>query len=538
MTNNRTETTHNITPPPSDRADTPTPSAKWTLVVVSVSTFMLMLDLTVVNVALPDIRADFNASFSSLQWILDAYALGLAAVLLAAGSAADRFGRRGVFLGGLIVFVIASFICGIAPNSLTLIVARLVQGLGGAILFAVGPALIGHEYRGAARGKAFGVFGAVAGLAIAFGPLIGGFLTDAINWRWIFLINVPLTLLALGVAAIKMRESRALTPPPLDVPGILSFSVALFFIVLGFMRGEADGWTSAPIVTYFLVGLAALAICVVLQIARPNKAMFDRTLFSNVTFTGLSVVTALCAASTMATLFLLISYVQNVLGFSAFASGIRFLPLTLLLFVAAAIAGTLVAKVLPGLLVGLSQLLIAAGLFAVLLVDSDSSWVALTPAMVLIGLGMGLFNPPRAALSIAITTPEKAGTASGINETFQQVGLAIGIAAIGAFFNNRAAHAFLDNPVATQLGPDAHSAADAVASGGVKAVAAAVPGPLRDAVEHAGTAAFVDALHTAMTASGVVALVSAFVAVILIRRRDLHESALATPGVPADSDDD
>lgn len=523
---------------PAHQSATSSPAAKWTLIVVSVSTFMLMLDLTVVNVALPDIRADFDASFSSLQWILDAYALGLAAVLLAAGSAADRFGRRGVFILGLVVFVVASFVCGIAPNSLTLIVARLVQGLGGAILFAVGPALIGHEYRGAARGKAFGVFGAVAGLAIAFGPLIGGFLTDAINWRWIFLINVPLTLIAIAVAVTKMRESRATTPPPLDVPGIVTFSVGLFFVVLGFMRGEADGWTSAPIITYFVVGIVALAICVASQITRPDTAMFDRALFSNVTFTGLSVVTALCAASTMATLFLLISYVQNVLGFSAFASGVRFLPLTLLLFVAAAIAGTLVAKVLPGALVGLSQLLIAAGLFAVLFVDSDSSWVALTPAMVLIGLGMGLFNPPRAALSIAITTPEKAGSASGINETFQQVGLAIGIAAIGAFFNNRAAHSFLDAPVSAQLGPSAHAAADAVASGGVRAVAASVPAPLRDAVEQAGTTAFVDALHTVMTASGILALISAAVAVAFIRRRDLHESALATPGVPADSADD
>ncbi|MFZ2174492.1 MAG: DHA2 family efflux MFS transporter permease subunit, partial [Rhodococcus sp. (in: high G+C Gram-positive bacteria)] len=514
------------------------PAAKWTLLVVSVSTFMLMLDLTVVNVALPDIRAEFDASFSSLQWILDAYALGLAAILLAAGAVADRIGRRRVFVVGLVVFVVASLACGWAPGSEILIVARLVQGLGGAILFAVGPALIGHDYRGAARGKAFGVFGAVGGLAIAFGPLIGGVLTDAIGWRWIFLINVPLTLLAVVVAATKMRESRSATPPPLDIPGLLAFTVGLFFLVLGFMRGESDGWTSSTVIGIFAIAVVALIVCAVLQVARPGNAMFDRALFTNVTFNGLSVVTALCAASTMATLFLLISFVQNVLGYSAFAAGVRFLPLTLVLFAAAAVAGALVAKVQPGVLTGASQVFIAAGLFAVLWVDHDSTWVALVPSMVLIGLGMGLFNPPRAALSIAITTPEKAGAASGINETFQQVGLAVGIAAIGAFFGNRASRSFLEQPVTGLLGEDVHVAADVVAAGGVESVAASVPEEFRQAVREAGTAAFVDALHIVMVASGVLALVSAVVAFAFIRRRDLHETALANPGVPMDSAND
>ncbi|MDN6660080.1 MAG: MFS transporter, partial [Acidipropionibacterium jensenii] len=212
---------------------------------------MLMLDLTVVNVALPDIRTDFSASFTQLQWVLDAYALGLAAVLVAAGSLADRIGRRRLFLIGLVVFTAASLFCGIAWNIEILIAARLVQGLGGAILFAVGPALIGHVYTGADRTRAFGIFGGVGGLAIAFGPLLGGGLADGLDWRWIFLINVPVGLLCLVITWFRVVESRSETVPPLDVSGAVAFSASLTFFVLALLRGEAEGWTSGIILGFF-----------------------------------------------------------------------------------------------------------------------------------------------------------------------------------------------------------------------------------------------------------------------------------------------
>ncbi|MGW4367853.1 MFS transporter [Nocardia takedensis] len=510
-------------------------SAIWTLVVVALATFMLMLDLTVVNVALPDIRAAFDSSFEALQWILDAYALGLAAVLLAAGSLADRIGRKKVFDAGLVIFVLSSLACGLAPNDVVLILARLVQGLGGAILFAVGPALLGHEFRGKDRGMAFGVFGGVAGLAIAFGPLIGGGLTESLGWRWIFLVNIPVTIVALVIGYLKMRESRSDAPPPVDWPGMLSFSFGLFFLVLGFMRGQADGWGSARIIGCFLLAIALLALFAWFQISRPGRAMFDLSLFENRTFNGLSVVTALCALSVMPALFLLISYVQNLLGYSALASGVRFLPLTLLLFVAAALAGSLVAKLPPALLVGASQLLIAAGLFAVLLVDVGDSWTALIPGMILIGLGMGLFNPPRAAFSIAVTTPDKAGAASGINETFQQAGLAIGIAAVGAFFQNRVGSAFTENETATAVfGDKASEAGDAVAAGGPSVLAGPDLGAATEAVRSAAESAFVSGLHNAMVLAAIVAAISGAIALTTLRSRDLDEAALATPGVPTE----
>ncbi|HLS75991.1 MAG TPA: DHA2 family efflux MFS transporter permease subunit [Nocardia sp.] len=511
------------------------PGAIWTLVVVALATFMLMLDLTVVNVALPDIRAAFDSSFSALQWILDAYALGLAAVLLAAGSLADRLGRKRVFDVGLIVFVLSSLACGLAPSDTVLIIARFVQGLGGAILFAVGPALLGNEFRGKDRGMAFGVFGAVTGLAIAFGPLIGGGLAETAGWRWIFLINVPVTIAAIAIGYLKMRESRADTPPPVDWPGMVTFSAALFFLVLGFMRGEADGWTSWIVLGCFGLAVVLLAAFTWLQVSRPEQAMFDLSLFANRTFNGLSVVTALCALTVMPSLFLLIAYVQNMLGYSAFASGVRFLPLTLLLFVAAAGAGALVAKVHPGVLVGVSQLLIGAGLAAVVLVDVESSWTALVPAMVLIGLGMGVFNPPRAAFSIAVTTPDKAGMASGINETFQQAGVAVGIAAVGAFFHNRVSGAFAETDTARNVFRDqAETAGDAVAAGGPGAVLDGLPALATGVVREAAETAFVDGLHTTMLLVAALAVVSGIVAFCTMRPGDLDEAALDSPGVPAD----
>jgi EmrB/QacA subfamily drug resistance transporter len=512
-------------------------NAVWTLVVVSLSTFMLMLDLTVVNVALPDIHAAFQSSFSALQWVLDAYALGLAAVLLAAGSLADRIGRKTVFDVGLVIFVVASLVCGLAQNDLTLILARFVQGLGGAVLFAVGPALLGHEFRGKDRGVAFGVFGAVGGVAIGFGPLIGGGLAEAAGWRWIFLINVPLTLAALVIGYLKIRESRSDAPSPVDWPGMATFSVGLFFLVLGFLRGQQDGWGSARVVTFFVLAVVLLAAFAALQITRPQRAMFDLALFRNRTFNGLSVLTALCAVTVMSALFLLISYVQNVLQYSAFAAGVRFLPLTLLMLVAAALCGSLVARVAPAIIVGGSQVFIAAGLLAVLLVDAHSGWTALIPAMILIGIGMGMFSTPRGAFAIAVTTPDKSGMASGVNETFQQAGMAIGIAALGAYFQNRVGHAFAESEIArTTLSDKATDLGNLIAAGSGNTVAKTLPAPVAGPFREAANAAFVSGLHHMTLAAAILAALSAVIGLVTLRRSDLDETALATPGIPQEAE--
>lgn len=497
----------------------------WTLAVVCVATFMLLLDLTVVNVALPDIRQAFDASFTSLQWVLDAYALGLAAVLLTAGSLADRLGRKRVFNVGFVVFLLASLACGLAGDALTLSVSRGVQGLGGAVLFAVGPALIGQEYQGKDRGKAFGIFGGVVGLSIAFGPLIGGALTDGLGWRWIFLVNVPVGLVALGISLLRMREWRQESATALDWWGLVLFSGALSLLVLGLLRGETEGWGSAPIVAMFAGAGVLLLVFTAVERQRGEHAMLQLSLFRNVTFNGVSAVTLLCAAATMSAIFLLVSYVQNVLAFSPWETGLRFLPLTLTLFVAAAAAGSLTTRVPQRLLMGVSLSLIAVGLALVALTGPDTPWTALLPSMFGIGVGMGLFNPSRASLSIAVVEPSKAGMASGISETFQQVGVAIGIAGFGAVFHSRVTDLFVGSDAGRQLGPAAHGFGEAVAAGGGNEALRHAPKQLVPALDHAARTAFVDGLTDVMLVCAAVAAVGAFIGFAFVRTRDLHESA-------------
>ncbi len=504
----------------------------WTLALASVAMFMLMLDVTVVNVALQDLRTSLGADFSDLQWVIDSYTLTLAAFLLTGGSLADRLGRKRVFNAGLVLFTLSSLAAGLAQDVLTLNIARGVQGVGAAVLFSVGPALIGYEYRGADRGKAFGVFGGVAGLALAFGPLVGGFLTDALSWRWIFLINVPIGVVALIVGALRLRESREPAAHGIDWPGMLTFGLGLTLLVLGFLRAESSGWTSAPILGAFAGGLALLVAFVVIERARGERAMFDLSLMRTPTFTGVCLATLLSNATSLAAVFLQISYVQNVLGYSPWETGLRFMPMMITLFLVAAVTGGLLAKVAPGVLIGLSIGLIAVGMGLMVLVGPGDSWTAMLPSMIVTGIGMGLFNPPRAAVTIGVVRPEKAGMASGMGETFQQVGVAVGIAAFGALFHHKVVDAFVGSAAGTELAGQAEAVGQQVATGGTSGLADTVAPSLLNEVTATARSVFVDSLTDVMVVCAVIAAVGAAIAFVLIRRRDLHESAQSEPLAP------
>lgn len=282
-------------------------SRGWTLAVVSVGAFMLMLDITVVNVALPDIRRGLGASFSDLQWVLDAYALTLAIFLLTAGSLGDVFGRRRVFLAGFAAFTIASLAAGLAQTALELNLARAGEGIGGAVLYAVGPALIGQEFRGRQRGMAFGIFGGVSGLAVALGPLVGGALTGSVGWRWIFLVNVPIGAAAMALAWWRVRDSRNPAATGVDWLGMLTLSLSLGMLVFALIRGGSLGWHS-PLIFGLLAGAAAgLAGFVLIERARGQDAMFDLSLVRNVTFNGVSAVAFLSNAAVLPAIFLEVS---------------------------------------------------------------------------------------------------------------------------------------------------------------------------------------------------------------------------------------
>ncbi len=232
---------------------------RWTLVAACVATFMLLIDITVVNVALPEIQRELDASFSDLQWVIDAYALTLAAFLLTAGSAADRIGRRKVFVFGLAVFTVSSLACGLAGSPVALIVSRGFQGVGGAVLFATSLALLAEEFEGRQRGTAFGIWGATIGGAVAVGPLVGGVLTDGLGWEWIFLVNLPVGAAAIALTLARVPESSDPDARSIDIPGVLTFSSALFCLIFAIVRGNAEGWGSTLIVSLFVAAVVLLA---------------------------------------------------------------------------------------------------------------------------------------------------------------------------------------------------------------------------------------------------------------------------------------
>jgi EmrB/QacA subfamily drug resistance transporter len=498
----------------------------WTLALATSATFMLILDVTVVNIALPQLRTSLGATFADMQWVLDAYTVTLAAFLLTGGSLADRLGRKRLFAVGLVIFTLSSLAAGSAQTILALQIARGVQGTGAAILFAVAPALIGEEFLGKERGMAFGIFGGIIGLALALGPLIGGVLAGVLSWRWIFLVNVPVGALVLGLSATRLRESRSPSSHPIDWLGMFVFSVGLVLMVFGFLRGEALGWTSTPILGLLGGSVAILFVFVAIQWRRGERAMLDLSLFRISTFSAVCLATLISNATSLAAIFLEVTYLQNVLGYSPLAAGIRVLPLTLTLFVVAAMTGPAVNKVSPGILLGSSIGLIAIGMALIALIDPGSSWTALLPSMIVMGVGMGLFNPPRAAVTIGVVEPSRGGMASGMGETFQQVGVAIGIAGFGALFHHRVVDAFASSPVASQLGPQAAELAQAAATG---APPSASLGPgLVQQVTDATRTAYVHSFTSVMVLCGIVCGVGALIAFLFIRRSDLHASALGT----------
>src|SRR5215470_2063547 len=289
---------------------------RWTLVAVCATTFMLLVDITIVNVALPSIQRNLDASLTGLQWVVDAYAITLAALILTAGALADRYGRRLVFVVGVVVFSTASLLCGLATNVATLDAAR---------------ALIGAEYRGPERAGAIAIWGSTVGLAVAAGPLVGGILTDSFGWRWIFFVNVPVGVFAVAVAWLKVHESRDPGARGTDFAGLVSFSAALVLIVSGLLRGNDAGWSSAQILASLAGGFALLAGFVVIE-RRQERPMLDVSLFRRPAFLGVQLATCALGAGMFALFPFLSIYLQDVLGYSPLGAGVRFLPITAFVF--------------------------------------------------------------------------------------------------------------------------------------------------------------------------------------------------------------
>jgi EmrB/QacA subfamily drug resistance transporter len=452
-----------------------TTTKRWTLAVVCAATAMLMLDIAVVNTALSRIADDLNTGLSGLQWVVDAYTLALASVVLTAGSLADRFGRKRLFTIGLAVFTAASAACAASTDIVFLDTARAVQGIGAAIMFAVSLAILANAYpEMKERAGALAAYGATIGASFAVGPLVGGALTSGLDWQWIFLINIPIGLFCLWITATKVQESRDPATPPVDVPGQVALTGGLFLLVLALLRGNDQGWGSTAIVAE-LAGAAALLVAFLAIQTRSTHPMLPLRFFRNPAFTGAQVAAFGISASFFAIFLYVTLYLQQVLGLSAIEAGLVYLPGTILNFIVAGASSQVAEKVSARIMISIGLGLVAIGMVLFTLPGADSSWTAVLPGELIALFGVGLFNPSVIAVALGSAPQEQSGLAAGVNDTFRQAGIAVGVAGLGALI-----------PTGAGLG-------------------AGNPG------------AFVDGLHHAMLAGAGLAAASAVAAFFLIR---------------------
>jgi EmrB/QacA subfamily drug resistance transporter len=497
--------------------------SQWTLAGVCVATFMLLLDITIVNVALPAIQEDLDASLTSLQWVIDAYALMLSALILTAGALADRLGRRRIFSAGVLVFTVASLACGLAGDPTFLALARGAQGIGGAAMFATSLALIAQEFEGPARAKAIAAWGATVGFAVAVGPLVGGALTDGLGWEWIFFVNLPIGALAFAVASLRMREYADPDAARIDVAGLVTFAAALFLLVLGLLRGNQEGWGSAVIVAALAGSLVLLVAFVVIE-RRQERPMLDLSLFRNPAFAGVSIGTVAIGAGMFAMLLYISLYLQNVLGYTPFQAGLRFLPLSLMSFLVPLATQRLTARLPARAVLGSGLMLTSLGLLLMHGLSADSDWTALLAGLIVGGIGIGLSNPAIGTTALAVVHPARSGMASGFSNTCRIGGVATGIAALGAIFDHQIA-----SKITERLPSAPEGLPGVVAAAGPRGVAESAPAGARGQLVDVSRDAFVSGLDDILLVGAATLFVGAVAAALLIRDRYLHHAAAAAP---------
>lgn len=472
---------------------------------------MLVLDLTIVAVALADIQRGLSASLDELQWVVDAYAVALAALLLTVATLGDRIGHRGLFVAGTAVFTIGSLGCALATTGWQLDVLRAVQGLGGSALWGVGLPMIANAYPEArGRAKAIGIFGAVSGGALALGPLVGGALTGAFGWRSIFLVNVPVGLIAIVVAWLRLSPSIRRAGSRVDWAGALTSTAALTLIVLACVRGNEDGWSSPTILTLLGTAAALLVAFVVIELRRRDP-MLDLRLFARPLYTA-NAVTAFVAQGAIAAYATYSAiYLQNVLGYTPFQTGLAVLPLTIMAFVAAVPASRLGGRVPARVLVAVTAGATCAGMALFTLVSPESTWLGLVPGFVVAGIGLAGNSTVINTIALGSAPPERAGMASGGVMTLKQVGTAVCVAVFGAVFQSTA------GARALQELPGNQAAADGIADGLGLQVVQHVPEQVRAAVAETARTATVAGLDAAAWVGAGLALFALVVALVAAR---------------------
>ncbi len=457
----------------------------WTLAAVAFGLFMIMLDNTVVNVALPAIQRDLGVGLSELEWIVSGYALTFAALMLIGGKLADAYGRRLIFVLGIVVFTAASLACGLATSGEMLIAARVVQGAGAAMMSPATLSIIAATFPPRERGTAIGIWAGVSALALAIGPLVGGLLTEHASWNWIFFVNVPIGILGIGASFVLIDESRDPTHERLDLPGLATSAVGLFSLTYGLIEANTYGWGSARIVGAFVLAAVALAAFVVLE-RRQRAPMLDLTLFENRTYLGANLTTLFVSLAMFGVFFFVSLFMQNILGYSAVEAGASFLPMTVLIIVVAPIAGKASDRFGSRGLMTAGMLLLSAQLLYFSQLDSDTTFWQLLPGLVLGGVGMSLTMTPSAAAATRAVPVAKAGVGSAVLNACRQVGGSIGIALMGAIMASR----LTDPPT---------------------------------------TASFMEGFERALLVASAIALTGAIIAAVLVRPEDRSSGAEQAP---------
>jgi EmrB/QacA subfamily drug resistance transporter len=507
----------------------------WTLGAMCFALFMIMLDNTVVNVALPSIQRDLGASISGLEWTINGYTLSFAVLLATGGRLGDIFGRRRMFLLGVVVFALSSATAGLAAHQVDLVLSRVVQGVGAALMMPATLSIITDAFPAHERGKAMGTWAGVSALALAVGPVLGGFLTEHVSWRAIFYLNIPVAVGAVAASLFAVRESRDTTVGrEVDYAGVAILTGSLTALILALVEGNSWGWGSTEIVaplTGAAVGLAAF-VAVELRVRVP---MVEFHFFADRNFLGAVAVALVVTFAMMGVFFFLAIYMQDILGYSPLAAGVRFLPSTLMIVTVAPIAGRLADRFGPRWLIAAGLTIVAAALFTFSGIAVDSGYGDLLPGFMLLGVGIALTMSPMTSAAMNAVSVEKAGIASGVLSMFRMVGGSLGVAVTGAIFqglvSSRLAASLAGTGISAAQRSDLVHQLGGSSSGALKGMS---PAETKQ-VAAAGQEAFVYALGHAMTVSALVALSGAAIAVATIRARRHAVSvevaeAIANPG--------
>jgi EmrB/QacA subfamily drug resistance transporter len=502
-----------------------------TLAVTCIGLFMVLLDMTIVNVALPTIQADLHANLSDLQWVVDAYTLPFAVLLLTAGTLGDRFGRKRVFLVGLVVFTVGSAVCGFAPNLGLLIAGRVLQGFGGAALSPGSLSLLAAAFPdNRERTQAIGIWAGISGLALAAGPLAGGLLIQAFSWPAIFFVNLPIGVLAFVFGWRILAESRNPKARRLDVPGQVLVVVGLAALTYALIEGEAWGWTS-PLILSLFVGAGVFLVAFLVVEARSSEPLLPLQLFKSATFSAANTAAVILGFALLATTFFMSQYFQGVQGYTALQSGLRTLPATIGTFLVAPLAGQLAARFGPRLPITLGALLGGAALLLFTRLGPATSYDNIWWDMAMFGVGIGLMISPLTAAVLSATPPERAGLGSSMVNTSRQIGSVFGVALLGALVEHQFSSNLLGN--LTGLGVPAQTSstiADSIASAGAEAGRLHLSGnlPISSATLHLTISqSFTDALHLSFAIAGVSLLVAALFVPFLLKQRPLPTAAKA-----------